>query len=595
MDNVKLWFAKDGNENIVTINDITETNKNDTYSCPMCASKLIPKAIKSKQVTSHFAHVDAGKCNQESMVHFWFKHKFIEIGDSFAIVLNEEKKYICKDVLVEQEYSIGDRIYKPDVTVITECGNIVYFEMAFSNKKNVKDYLDIWLELKNIVVEVNVKQLMFKEEVPKFKALFYSGKCFNTKKNDIYYNIIGKYKEEKFKGQVNNELKERVKKLDWFWNDVLRYKVNKVDIEHMTNLIENIDSEDRDIVNLILNKSKCTIVLKEYIANKLEKVRIAIENNIRENYEEEFVDWFKYSIDYDGYYHSYSGEIAMYSACAGYSKRYDIESSTLEEIVEKSKEYIEKNLKHYKNKETIDRYNGFANTLKNNIIKNEKYKSYSEEIHKNNPNYTLSLDVDTIIIKPLNLADDFNEEKFNIKSTLRYNNEQADRLEISTILLDDINLICDKIVSKFNSYFENLDVLNNIDELNFLVDKLNKNFSQYNVVINGSVKLENIYEISTRMKHRSYLGGYYITNKGILDNKKDSYLKLNTSEIYSIEKYLSDDLKERIKEEVKTRCWECDKEFTLELGELRFFIHKGFDLPKRCKCCRKNKTKETKI
>jgi hypothetical protein len=47
--------------------------------------------------------------------------------------------------------------------------------MAFTNKKKVKDYLDIWLELKNIVVEVDIKQLMLKDSIPTFKALFYNG------------------------------------------------------------------------------------------------------------------------------------------------------------------------------------------------------------------------------------------------------------------------------------------------------------------------------------------------------------------------------------------------------------------------------------
>lgn len=263
MDNVKLWFAKDEKENILTINDITEINKNNTYSCPMCASKLIPKAIKSKQVTSHFAHVDVSKCG-ESMVHWWFKHKFLEKGDSFVVKSDVEKQYICKDVLVEQEYEVGEKVYKPDVTIITECGNVIYFEMAFSNKKKIKDYLDIWLELKNIAVEVDIKDLMNKGEIPTFKALFFEGKCFNTKRNDTYYNTIGKYKEEKLRGEDSKGLKERIQKLDWFWDDVLRYKNGHADIEHMINVIDNINKSDLFLVEKILKKVRCNDIYDKY-------------------------------------------------------------------------------------------------------------------------------------------------------------------------------------------------------------------------------------------------------------------------------------------------------------------------------------------
>ena len=187
----------------------------------MCGSDLIPKALESVQITPHFAHIDASKCNSETMIHWWFKNKFLVKGDRFTVVSDKEREYICDEVLVEQSYEVGDKTYKPDVTMIAKTGETIYFEMDYSNKKKVRDYLDIWIELGNIVVEVDVKKLMLRDSVPAFKALFYDGKCFNTKKNDTYYNTIGKYKEEKFRDCVaNQEIKERMRKLDWFWDDV---------------------------------------------------------------------------------------------------------------------------------------------------------------------------------------------------------------------------------------------------------------------------------------------------------------------------------------------------------------------------------------
>jgi hypothetical protein len=181
-ENVKLWFAKDEYERIVTIDEVNENNKNNTYLCPVCGSNLKPKAVKSKQITSHFAHVDASKCNSESQIHFWFKHRFLEKGDKFTVSADKVREYMVNDILVERPYEVENGIYKPDVTILTECGNTIYFEMAFTNKKQVKDYLDIWLELKNIVVEVDIKDLISKNKIPTLKALFYEGKCFNTKR-----------------------------------------------------------------------------------------------------------------------------------------------------------------------------------------------------------------------------------------------------------------------------------------------------------------------------------------------------------------------------------------------------------------------------
>jgi len=267
-DNVTLWFARNANNDIVTINEINDDNKHGSYSCPMCGSALTPKALKSEQVTSHFAHVDASKCNGESMIHWWFKNKFIVPGDSFAIVSDRDHRYVCKEILVEQTYKVGDREYKPDVTVLTECGKTIYFEMEYSNQKKLKDYIDLWLGLRNIVVEVNLKKLMNQDTVPTFTALFYDGKCFNTKKNDLYYNTIGKYKEEKFKHNVANELKERMKKLDWFWDDVCRYNSNEIDIKEIVCLIDSFKDDDMKVVKSILKKSICTKLYMDYMQYK---------------------------------------------------------------------------------------------------------------------------------------------------------------------------------------------------------------------------------------------------------------------------------------------------------------------------------------
>lgn len=272
-ENVKLWFAKDENDEIITIDNINKLNKQNVYHCPVCGSDLKPKAIESKRITPHFAHVDASKCNSESQIHFWFKNKFLEKGDKFTVISDIEKEYVCRGVLVEQSYETENGLYIPDVTIITECGNMIYFEMAFTNKKQVKDYLDKWLELKNIVVEVDVKQLAMMNEIPKFKALFYDGKCFNVKKRDTYYNTIGKYKEENLRGNVDVSIKERIRRLDWFWDDLMRYKKEEINIDDLSKVIENIDIKEKRLIYSILIKQRCSDVKNLCMKLKEELIR----------------------------------------------------------------------------------------------------------------------------------------------------------------------------------------------------------------------------------------------------------------------------------------------------------------------------------
>ena len=47
-DNVNLWFAKNINNNIVTIDDIeVKDNSKNKYYCPLCGSKVIPKNMRN--------------------------------------------------------------------------------------------------------------------------------------------------------------------------------------------------------------------------------------------------------------------------------------------------------------------------------------------------------------------------------------------------------------------------------------------------------------------------------------------------------------------------------------------------------------------
>ncbi|MBE7896246.1 hypothetical protein G7L40_19900 [Paenibacillus polymyxa] len=262
-DNIKLWFARNQTGNTICIDEINNGNLNEKYYCPICGSELKPKATHSEKVSAHFAHFDISKCNSESMVHWWFKHEFIKPGDTFYIVTDKETKYVCEEIFTEETHKVDSRKYRPDVTIKTECGNTIFFEIYCTNKKSIRDYFDLWTSLSSIVVEIDTKNLLQRDM--KFKALFYSGKCFNVKRNDTYYHTIGSYKEELMLSQNNNtHLKERVRKLDWFWDDVIKYKNNKIDIEQIANTIDSIENTDKHIVMKVLKKSMCANLYQDY-------------------------------------------------------------------------------------------------------------------------------------------------------------------------------------------------------------------------------------------------------------------------------------------------------------------------------------------
>ena len=264
---VNLWFARENDNEIV---GILSSNSINDYSCPICSSKVIPKAVESNKVTPHFAHIDVSKCSSEAMLHWWYKHKFIERGDTFKITTDEEIEFTCRDFDTEVTYQLDSGTYRPDLVIYTECGQEVIFEMANSNKKKVQDYIDKWIELDRIVVEIDIKTSQSEDDIKVLKALYHKGKCFNFNKRDGgYYNTIGKLKEElKSIGKYDIKL---VKQLDWFWKGIQNYTIKADDI---VTLSESLDSEHIKYFYEILRKLKCSDLY-----NEVEALKFKILNN----------------------------------------------------------------------------------------------------------------------------------------------------------------------------------------------------------------------------------------------------------------------------------------------------------------------------
>jgi len=458
-ENVNLWFAKLENGNIVTIDEVNKDNKSKYY-CPMCGSELIPKAIKENAImSSHFAHIDKSKCSQEGMIHFWFKNKLLSKGDKFIVKTDINHEYICDEVLVEQSYTVDNKVYRPDVTIITECGTTIYFEMNYSNKKKIEDYIDIWMELGSPIVEVDVKALMnwSKDKLPEFKALFYKGKCFNVKKNDPYYNTIGKYKEEVYGDSIGIKTKERIKKLDWLWVDINKYHKGEVNIDHMVSLIDYIEDEEKEIVETILNKSRCIDLLKAYLEFKCKSIYYELLEIFKQQLGDGCEGIITTKVGYDTFYNKITGKILIHDASDNSYCSYDVLKET--DIKEKIIKYIEimvnkkkriNNLEYAKN-----------NIVLKNVIENinNKYKSIDEGYH---------------------FYDRFGYEA-NLCFAYNCNTKTDFRLPEEIVRSQDYSHIEDFCNMYIDNYFNNIVPLPNKEDINILLEKLNFSFNKITI------------------------------------------------------------------------------------------------------------------
>ncbi|MGM9988412.1 MAG: hypothetical protein ACI35O_14445 [Bacillaceae bacterium] len=595
-ENVKLWFAKDENENIITIDEVKDIH--NTYDCPICGSSLLPKATESKKVTPHFAHVDVSKCNSESQIHWWFKNSLIEPGDEFKIASDKERLYKCKEILVEHPYPTSFGEYRPDVTVITETGETIYFEMAFSNKKKIEDYLDMWLELKNIVVEVDVKKMLSTDSLPTFKALFYDGKCFNTKKNDIYYETIGRYKEVAIR--ANPLIIEEVRKLDWLWRDISLYKSGDVKLEDMCELLSSIDRKQMGIVKSILRKQKCNDVYEHYLhilSNNLynQLNEYLQNNNLHEIYKlnkEEVRKWKKfdtYLIFFE--YQRKSPGWDCYDF--GIDVLVDSYEEVLKELIFKTKrlfgETYEYGMREYasKNKRLMEAIECLEGV----------YQSYF-------PNFQLYLHNDNTL--SINFYNSF-EKNFKLQDNI--------------ILSDSHEFIFSTVQQCIHTVAKDMRYpvdFNKIEIISKRIENCLDNYHLYDTFQNKRRKHFTISVYSTfnyySFQHNLlefYLGldgdsltrsgyYYYLRERNLYRTKRLNYSGKLSQQDLLIELKSYDDLfpifenefiDMLIKESSAIKCKVCKDSCMLNRGEAKSFYRKKYFLPKICSNCRKNRKK----
>lgn len=608
-ENVTIWFAKNTDGEIITINEINEDNKRNHFLCPVCGSDVIPRAIKSKHLTQHFAHLDKNKCNNETMIHWWYKNRFLEKGDKFTVVSDKERDYVVSEVIVEQEYETSEKVYKPDVTIISECGERIFFEMKYSNGKEVKDYIDIWLELKDVVVEIDIKQLMLQEKVPKFKALFYDGKCFNTKRNDTYYNTIGRYKEKLSvqNNKIQSDYINRIKNLDWFWKDILLFKKNLINMNELFQILELIDNKDQEITKSILRKQKCSNIYEEYIKHK---VKVSVEQyadylmstgidfllsyDLIEKYNKinDVIIKIQYNGKYkDDYPFKYFGSREIKLLKSTNESQYKTIDNFIEYIQEN--EYVRDKFEHAYSNQT------FMKVIKD--IKSQ-YKDYDKRY----------------FIKLSNCP----FEELRVDMEFGYNNSLTLTIPDEIIFSSDYYLTYSFFQNSIKDFFTNKKHISKENVVISVLKNLSKKFDNYLLSIETIPKTYGIW-ITYKKYSREIDFEYYFdeTDRILIELSvgfNDYRIEISSSDIQiidtslteevikcvnlqtpkdylKIENIISDIIYNSIQSYMKNfKCKDCKTQLKITNQEIIFFMNKGFELPKRCKSCR-NKRKQTKL
>lgn len=271
----QLIVAYDGDDEFANLIHIKKANRDNDYYCPCCGGIVKPRALDSNKEQSHYWH-KTGKCTKESQLHFFCKNWLFEKGSKFFI---EDELFEVSSIEIEQSHYTPFGDYRPDITVYVTSGKTVYFEMFFSNRKTGDDYFCKWDYLGNDVVEVDIKEYMFKTDittVPSFTYLYHDGVCYSKPyiKRDLYATTIARIKKELTRQKVLN-YKARIEQLDWFWQEIRNNSK-----ESILDIVSKMEYEDMVSCYEIMKKKQCVSYLKDDVLNIINEKVIAI---VREN------------------------------------------------------------------------------------------------------------------------------------------------------------------------------------------------------------------------------------------------------------------------------------------------------------------------
>lgn len=265
LNNVSLPFALDDRKNYIYIQD---AKRNNTYYCPCCGKELITAAIdedKEYKVPAYYRHKPNEKCDAESLSHWVYKIWLFDKGCQFYVNDGINKKlYTVESVDIEKTYYTDFGNYRPDITIITTSDKMFFFEINFSNPKRSDDYYCKWWELNNDVIEVDVMKLQkesFNNRIPTFRLIYSDGICYDSKYNrkDVFAGIANdiNIRKEEIKRQDMLNYKTVWEKLDWFWNEIKKYKAMKSTMDDVLNSFKCVPYEEMELCFNIVKRVSC--------------------------------------------------------------------------------------------------------------------------------------------------------------------------------------------------------------------------------------------------------------------------------------------------------------------------------------------------
>lgn len=358
-----MAYNGDVNDDYRSLIHVSKADPKQDYYCPCCGNKVRARALDSTKVQSHYYHFDEG-CSRESQLHYICKSWLFAPGSKFKI---GKKLFAVKNVEIERPEDTDFGLYIPDITVTTEDGIIIYFEMFFSCRKRGTDYFCKWDYLGNDVVEVNVKEYVnkqFVDDIPEFRYLYHNGKCYSKEycKRDIYANTIAKVKTRLTRQQFQ-DYQIRIQKLDWFWRMVADKKPDKDILES----ISCMEYDDMLVCYDIVKKVQCVKHLKDKVAKEINRKLFMgiIEKYNLNSYDcviKESVHTGHYFIRQKFYYES--DHITSDNSISCFSKEIYIRKKILteddfklnEKEISKIKEYKENSIKSKEEYDKIEEY-----------------------------------------------------------------------------------------------------------------------------------------------------------------------------------------------------------------------------------------------
>lgn len=511
----QLIIAYDGNDEFANLIHVKKADRDKNYFCPCCGGTVKPRALDSNKEQSHYYH-KTGKCTKESQLHFFCKNWLFEKGSKFYI---NDELFEVSSIEIEKSYFTPFGTYKPDVTVHTTNGKIIYFEMFFTNRKTGDDYFCKWNSLGNDVVEVNIKEYMFKTDTsifPSFTYLYHDGICYSKPyvKRDLYANTIARIKRELTRQKVLN-YKARIEQLDWFWQEVRNNTK-----ESILEIVSKMEYEDMVSCYEIIKRKQCVSYLKKDVLNIInQKVILDVRKTIDLPYNENVyfdlghvkgrtyeagirlnlkTEHISYNKLYTHMPHKFNYEKFKYE-----------KSKTLPKIVFNKNIFNEKELVIQETKIVI------LKDIYDYVIKyKEKLLAYEENLSKfENDKYKIRVknDLHTVLVKS-------NNDNYNV---LLDNYVSIDNFNIDTLIKE-----IDKKMND-NENREFLDILFISDEYNLFLSKL-KTYKGIDIRVDIS-KNDEYYQNNIRFK--LYISERIVYNEKLERNINDFIEKAKECEI----------------------------------------------------------------